>query len=54
MLVSRLNDAIILRREMIRQRWNPMGVISPGSPGMYEEQFSKVLGKVFFSCNLWF
>ena len=45
MLVCRLNDSIILRREMIKQRWNPMGVISPGSPGMYEEQFSKVLGK---------
>src|SRR6187455_3524144 len=45
MLVCRLNDAIILRREMVKQRWNPMGIISPGSPGMYEEQFSKVLGK---------
>lgn len=45
MLVCRLNDSIILRREMIKQRWNPMGVISPGSPGMYEEQFAKVLGK---------
>jgi branched-chain amino acid transport system substrate-binding protein len=50
MLVSRLNDAIILRREMIRQRWNPMGIISPGSPGMYEEQFSKVLGKAAEYC----
>ena len=50
MLVSRLNDAIILRREMIRQRWNPMGIVSPGSPGMYEEQFSKVLGKAAEYC----
>src|SRR5690349_7792834 len=45
LLVCRLNDAILLRREMVKQRWNPMGIISPGSPGMYEEQFSKVLGK---------
>src|SRR6185503_18844344 len=34
LLVCRLNDAIILRREMVKQRWNPMGIISPGSPGM--------------------
>ena len=45
LLVCRLNDSIILRREMVKQRWNPMGIISPGSPGMYEEQFAKVLGK---------
>ncbi|NJN40455.1 MAG: ABC transporter substrate-binding protein, partial [Gammaproteobacteria bacterium] len=41
LLVCRLQDSIILRREMVKQRWNPMGVISPGSPGMYEEQFSR-------------
>lgn len=45
LLVCRLNDAIILRREMIKQRWTPMGVVGPGSPGMYEEQFFKTLGK---------
>jgi len=45
LLVCRLNDSIILRREMIKQRWSPMGIISPGSPGMYEEQYFKVLGK---------
>ena len=45
LLVCRLNDAIILRREMVKQRWNPMGVVSPGSPGMYEEQYYKTLGK---------
>ncbi len=50
MLVCRLNDAIILRREMIKQRWHPMGVISPGSPGMYEEQFTKVLGRYAEHC----
>src|SRR5690349_20873120 len=46
LLVCRLNDAIILRREMVKQRWNPMGIISPGSPGMYEEQYFKTLGKL--------
>src|SRR6202171_4064712 len=44
--VWRLNDAILLRREMVKQRWNPMGIISPGSPGMYEEQYFKTLGKL--------
>ena len=46
MLVCRLNDAILLRREMVKQRWNPMGIVSPGSPGMYEEQYFKTLGKL--------
>jgi branched-chain amino acid transport system substrate-binding protein len=50
LLVCRLNDAIILRREMVKQRWNPMGVVSPGSPGMYEEQFFKSLGKLSEYC----
>jgi branched-chain amino acid transport system substrate-binding protein len=45
LLVCRLNDAIVLRREMVKQRWNPMAVIGLGSPGLYEEQFSKTLGK---------
>jgi len=57
MLVCRLNDAIVLRREMVRQRWNPMGIISPGSPGLYEEQFTKALGKYadYAICNtIWF
>ena len=36
LLVCRLNDAIVLRREMVKQRWNPMGIVSPGSPGLYE------------------
>src|SRR5437868_24565 len=46
LLVCRLQDSIILRREMVKQRWNPMGIISPGSPGMYEEQYFKTLGKL--------
>jgi branched-chain amino acid transport system substrate-binding protein len=50
LLVCRLNDAIILRREMVKQRWHPMGVVSPGSPGMYEEQFAKSLGPIANYC----
>ena len=34
LLVCRLQDSIILRREMVKQRWQPMGIVSPGSPGM--------------------
>lgn len=45
MLVCRLNDSILLTREMVKQRWSPQGIISPGSPGMYEEQYFKALGK---------
>jgi branched-chain amino acid transport system substrate-binding protein len=45
LLVCRLNDAILLRRETVKQRWYPMGAISPGSPGIWEEQFSKALGQ---------
>jgi branched-chain amino acid transport system substrate-binding protein len=50
LLVCRLNDAIMLRREIIKQRWNTMGIVSPGSPGMYESQFFKALGKLSNGC----
>ena len=50
MVVSRLNDAILMVREMVKQRFEPMGIISPGSPGMYEQQFSKALGKYAEFC----
>ncbi|MCB1525219.1 MAG: ABC transporter substrate-binding protein, partial [Rhodoblastus sp.] len=42
--VSRLNDAILLTREMIKQRWTPKAVMSMG-PGWYEDQYLKTLGK---------
>jgi branched-chain amino acid transport system substrate-binding protein len=45
MVVSRLNDAILLTREMVKQRWSPMGVLSMG-PGWYEDQYLKTLGKL--------
>jgi len=50
LLVCRLNDAIALRREIVKQRWNIMGMISPGSPGMYENQFFQTLGKLSDGC----
>jgi branched-chain amino acid transport system substrate-binding protein len=50
LLVSRLNDAILLVRELVKQRWSPQGIISPGSPGMYEAQFYKALGKFSDHC----
>jgi branched-chain amino acid transport system substrate-binding protein len=50
LLVCRLNDAITLRREIVKQRWNIMGIISPGSPGMYENQFYQILGKLSEHC----
>ncbi|HUO00848.1 MAG TPA: ABC transporter substrate-binding protein, partial [Bradyrhizobium sp.] len=34
-----------------KQRYQPMGVISPGSPGMYEEQFYATLGKYADYCT---
>jgi len=43
LLVSRLNDAILLVRELVKQRWSPQAILSPGSPGMYEAQFYKAL-----------
>lgn len=51
MVVTRLNDAILMVREMVKQRYEPMGIISPGSPGMYEKQFFKTLGKYAEYCT---
>ena len=50
MVVTRLNDSIIMVREMVKQRYQPMGIMSPGSPGMYSRQFFKVLGKYADYC----
>ena len=57
LVVCRLNDAIILRREIVKQRWNMMGIVSPGSPGIYEKQFMTSLGKLSDNCisnNPWY
>jgi branched-chain amino acid transport system substrate-binding protein len=49
-VVHRLNDIILMIREMVKQRYEPMGIISPGSPGMQFKQFFKALGKYADYC----
>ena len=44
-MVSRLNDAILITRELLKQRWSPMAVLSMG-PGWYEDQYLKTLDKL--------
>ena len=43
-MVSRLNDAILITRELVKQRWSPMTVLS--IPGWYDDQYLKTLGKL--------
>jgi len=45
MVVTRSTDAILMVREMVKQKYEPMAIVSPGSPGMYHHQFFKTLGK---------
>ena len=44
MITTRAGDAIKLVRDMVRQRFEPKAVISPGSPGLYDEDFYTALG----------
>jgi branched-chain amino acid transport system substrate-binding protein len=44
LVVSRLNDAMLLTRELIKQRWTPQAILSMG-PGFYEDQYIRTLGK---------
>jgi branched-chain amino acid transport system substrate-binding protein len=44
MVTSRLNDSILITRELIKQRWTPQGILSSG-PGWIEDQYLKTLGK---------
>jgi len=44
LVVTRAADAIKLVRDMVRQRFEPKGLISPGSPGLYDEEFYQALG----------
>ncbi|MDA0274917.1 MAG: ABC transporter substrate-binding protein [Proteobacteria bacterium] len=44
-MVSRLNDAILITRELIKQRWTPAAILSMG-PGWYEDQYRKTLAKL--------
>src|SRR5262245_19904290 len=43
--VNRLSDAKLMVQEMVKQRWDPMGVMNPGAPGLYEQDFFKTMGK---------
>jgi len=43
--VNRLSDAKLMIQEMVKQRWEPMGVMNPGAPGLYEQDFFKTMGK---------
>ena len=43
-MVTRAADAIKLVRDMVRQHFEPKGIISPGSPGLYDEEFYQALG----------
>ena len=45
LVVGRLNDAILMTREMIKQRWSPMAIMSMG-PGWNENDYFKTLGKL--------
>jgi branched-chain amino acid transport system substrate-binding protein len=44
MCVTRASDAIKMVRDMVRQRFQPKAIISPGSPGFYDEEFYQALG----------
>jgi len=45
LVVGRLNDAMLLTREMIKQRWTPQAILSMG-PGWYDNPYTKTLGKM--------
>ena len=45
LVVSRLNDAMLMTRELVKQRWTPQAIFSMG-PGWYEDQYLKTLGKL--------
>ena len=46
--ISRPGDSIILIRELYKQRVELMGIYSPGSPGWYEPDVIKDLGKLIY------
>src|ERR1700744_2288858 len=45
LIVGRLNDAMLITRELVKQRWTPQAILSVG-PGWYEGQYIKTLGKL--------
>jgi branched-chain amino acid transport system substrate-binding protein len=42
--VPRAADAIKLVRDMVRQHFQPMAIIAPGAPGLFDEEFYQALG----------
>ncbi len=44
--VSRPGDSVLLVRELFKQRVELMGIFGPGSPGWYEQEVIKDLGKL--------
>jgi branched-chain amino acid transport system substrate-binding protein len=38
-------DAKIIIQEMVKQDWQPLGIITPASPGLYDQDFLKSMGK---------
>src|SRR6202050_2023982 len=45
LVVGRLNDAMLITRELVKQRWTPQAILSVG-PGWYEDQYFKTLTKM--------
>ncbi len=45
LVVSRLNDAMLMTRELVKQRWTPQAILSMG-PGWYEDEYFNTLGKL--------
>lgn len=43
--ITRVGDAILIVREMVKQDYNPMAIYGPSSPGPYEKAFTDALGK---------
>jgi branched-chain amino acid transport system substrate-binding protein len=54
LVVTRAGDAIKLVRDMVRQRFEPQAIMSPGSPGLYDEEFYQALGPLadYHLCSL--
>ncbi|MFV0281515.1 MAG: ABC transporter substrate-binding protein [Rhodoblastus sp.] len=44
LVVTRAGDAIKLTRDMVRQKFQPKAIMSPGSPGLYDEEFFQAVG----------
>src|SRR5262249_57496957 len=40
-----LSDAKLMIQEMVKQRWDAMGVMNRGARGLYEQDFFKTMGK---------